>query len=59
MVLTMAWAIWMVRNDAIFKHVQPSVDHCKRIFHQEFALVILKAKSSLAPLLTQWLEVYV
>lgn len=58
-IVTMSWSIRMVRNDAIFKHVQPSVHHCKRIFRQEFALVILRAKNSLAPSFTQWLEAYV
>jgi hypothetical protein len=58
-IVTMSWSIRMVRNDAIFKHVQPSVHHCKRIFLQEFALVILRAKNSLAPSFTQWLEAYV
>jgi hypothetical protein len=58
-IVTMCWAIWTVRNDAIFRQVQPSIPHCKAIFKREFAQVILRAKSSLAPLLIQWLEVYV
>ena len=58
-IVTMSWSIWMDRNDAIFKQVQPSISHCKRIFRQEFALVILRAKTNLAPLLNQWLETYV
>jgi hypothetical protein len=45
--------------DAIFRHAQPSVQNCKSIFRREFAQVILRAKSSLAPQLTQWLEAYV
>ena len=58
-IVTMSWAIWTVRNDTIFRQVQPSITYCKTIFKREFAQVILRAKSSLAPLLTQWLEVYV
>jgi len=55
-IVTMSWSIWIVRNDAIFKQVQPSILHCKSIFKREFAQVILRAKNSLAPLFTQWLE---
>jgi hypothetical protein len=40
-------------------NIQPSITLCKTVFKREFAQVILRAKSSLAPLLTQWLEAYV
>ena len=58
-IVTMCWSTWTVRNYAIFRNVQPSVQSCKLIFRREFAQVILRAKNSLAPLLTQWLEAYV
>lgn len=58
-IVTMCWSIWTERNDAIFKHVQPSIASCKSTFRREFAQVILRAKSSLKPLFTQWLEAYV
>jgi hypothetical protein len=58
-IVTMCWAIWSVRNDAIFRNVQPSISLCKAIFRKEFAQVILRAKRSLAFSLTQWLEAYV
>ena len=48
-IVTMAWSIWTVRNDAIFKQVQPSLLHCRSVFIKEFAQVILRAKSSIAP----------
>ena len=58
-IVAMSWSIWTVRNDAIFRHVQPTVQNYKVIFRREFAQVILREKSRLAPLLTQWLEAYV
>jgi hypothetical protein len=58
-IVTMCWTIWSVRNDAIFRHVQPSVQHCKATFRRDFAQVILRAKDSQAPLFNQWLEAYV
>ena len=59
-IVTMAWSIWTVRNDAIFKQVQPSLLHYRSVLRKEFAQVILRAKSSIAPFfLSQWLEAYV
>lgn len=58
----MSWAaIWAARNGAIFRHMQPSIAHCKAVFKREFAQVIFlaKKKKSLAPRLSQWLQVYV
>lgn len=54
------WVIWLVRNDAIFQHVQPSLHHGKMIFKTEFAQVgILRAKQKYEPLISQWLKAYV
>ena len=58
-IVTMCWSIWSVRNDAIFRNAQPSIQSCKAVFKREFAQVILRAKSSLVPLLCQCLEAYV
>jgi len=56
---TMCWAIWSVRNDVVLRNIQPSIPLCKTIFKREFAQGTLRAKRSLVPLLTQWLEGYV
>lgn len=42
MIITMAWSMWGVRNDAIFRVIAASVQSCKRIFKIEFAWVILR-----------------
>lgn len=34
--ITMSWSIWSVRNDLIFRGIQPSVQRCKSIFKREF-----------------------
>jgi hypothetical protein len=58
-VITMCWAIWTCRNDAIFRAIPALVQNCRRIFRAEFALVILRAKPSNQLALKQWLEAYV
>lgn len=58
-IISMSWAIWSVRNEAIFRNVQPSIQNAKRHFWSEFAQVILRAKKSYEPAISQWLEDYV
>ena len=55
-IISMSWAIWSVRNDAIFRNVQPQISHAKYHFRRDFAQVILRGKANLAPLFSQWLE---
>jgi len=57
--ITMSWSIWSIRNDLIFRGIQPSVQRCKAIFRKEFALVILRAKAAYQPHISQWLDHYV
>lgn len=58
-IITMSWSIWMVRNDLIFRGIQPSLSRCKHIFRKEFAQVILRAKASYKPFISQWLGNFV
>jgi hypothetical protein len=58
-IVTMCWAIWIMRNDIIFRNLAHSIERCKGIFRQEFALVILRAKARLHPHIDQWLEGFV
>jgi hypothetical protein len=58
-IITMAWSTWEVRNDAIFRGIVPSVQSCKWIFKREFSWVILRARASYQPFISQWLEAYV
>jgi hypothetical protein len=57
-IITMCWAIWSVRNDAIFNDVAPSLDRCRAVFKQKFALVILRAKAKYHPVIDQWLDAF-
>jgi hypothetical protein len=57
-IITMCWAIWMMRNDIIFRNIAHLVSRCKAVF-KEFALVILRARTSYQPSIVQWLEVFV
>jgi hypothetical protein len=46
--ILMSWAIWTVRNDFIFKNVQPNVEATKEIFRKELSLLSLTAKASIS-----------
>lgn len=58
-IISMCWAIWAVRNDAIFRGIQPSIHNAKRHFKSDFAQVIIRAKKTYVPFISQWLEAYV
>lgn len=57
--IAMFWAIWSVRNDAISRNQQHSLQTCKVIFKQELARVKLRAKSDLRLHLQLWLDNFV
>ena len=52
--ITTCWSIWSVRNDLIFRDIQPSVQRCRAIFKKEFAQVILRAKAAYQARISQW-----
>jgi hypothetical protein len=58
-IVTILWSIWEIRNDAIFTNIEPTVQSFRRIFKREFAWVILRAKASYQPSISQWIEVHV
>jgi sulfur transfer complex TusBCD TusB component (DsrH family) len=58
-VVTMCWAIWIMRIDIIFKNISQSAQRCKYVFKKEFALVILRAKAALHPSIDLWLDSFV
>jgi len=58
-IITMSWAIWMVRNDVTFKGILQSVSRWKQIFKSEFALVKLRAKAVYHPRIDLWLQAFV
>jgi hypothetical protein len=57
--VTMCWSIWTIRNDVIFRGILASIQRCKSIFKTEFALVILRTKTSYRPTIDTWLEAFV
>jgi hypothetical protein len=54
--ILMSWAIWIVRNDFIFKNLQPGVDKVKEIFKKETQLLSLRAKAKDSILFYQWIQ---
>jgi hypothetical protein len=43
--LLMCWAIWIVRNDFIFKEVQPNINLAKAVFKKEMKILSLRART--------------
>ena len=58
-IITMCWATWTSCNDKIFGGIDNSISRCKAIFCKEFAQVILRAKKTLQPHLSSWLQAFV
>jgi hypothetical protein len=54
-IIVMTWCIWKERNVWIFNSEDPSIDHSKLIFKNEFILVNHMAKESLANEMKSWL----
>lgn len=55
-IILMCWAIWMVRNDLIFRGIQPTLDGSKHHFKKEFALAMLRAKRDHPELMDLWIN---
>lgn len=58
-IITMCWSVWAVKNDLIFRDVQPSMQRCQSVFKREFAQVILRVKAAYLRRISQWLEAFV
>ena len=54
--ILMCWAIWTVRNDFIFKNVQPSVQAAKETFKKELSLLSLRAKAKVSVTFNLWIQ---
>jgi hypothetical protein len=55
-IILMSWAIWMSRNNKIFKNVPPSVQSCRAIFKMELSSLLWRAKKKILPSLQEWLQ---
>jgi hypothetical protein len=58
-IIIMCWSISMMRNDIIFWNLAHSIQRCRIVFRNEFALVVLRAKAHLHPFIDQWLDNFV
>lgn len=54
--ILMAWVIWTVRNDFIFKNLQPEVEQAIEVFKKEIQLLSLRAKAKDSILFDQWIQ---
>lgn len=55
-IILLCWAIWMSRNNLIFRQMPPSIQNCKAIFKAEFNLLICRARSKYFPRIQQWID---
>jgi len=47
--IILCWAIWMMRNDVIFRNKNPSVADCKRYVTVDSLLLLHKTKAGITP----------
>ena len=55
-IILLSWAIWMTRNNKIFKHVNASTQSCKNLFLLEMDALLLRAKKAYSPRLEDWIS---
>jgi len=53
-IIIMAWAIWSVRNDFIFRGIHPSFQGAKAKFTTEWRLLLYRTKPSYHPIIDLW-----
>lgn len=58
-IVSMFWAIWITRNDDIFRNQPHSLQTCRFVFKQELAGVKLRAKKVLGLQIQLWLDNFV
>jgi len=54
--ILMSWAIWTIRNDFIFKNLQPEVEMAKEVFKKEIQFLSLRSKAKDLALFNQWTQ---
>ena len=55
-IIVAAWAIWIVRNNKIFKQITPSFVSWKEIYATELTLLKFRMKKSLLQYFKDWLS---
>nr|TKW40338.1 hypothetical protein SEVIR_1G238900v2 [Setaria viridis] len=54
--ILMTWSIWTVRNDWMFNGIDPAVQQCKRKFISEFSTLLHRARPTMIPNMTVWIQ---
>jgi len=56
-IILLSWAIWMTRNNKIFKQINASTQSCKKnLFLLEMDALLLRAKNAYSPRLEDWIS---
>ncbi|EES18608.2 hypothetical protein SORBI_3009G220900 [Sorghum bicolor] len=55
-IILFCWAIWMSRNNYVFRDIPPSVQGCKTIFRAEFLWLLCRVKSKYFPRIQEWID---
>uniref|UniRef100_A0A0A9D6Q3 Reverse transcriptase zinc-binding domain-containing protein n=1 Tax=Arundo donax TaxID=35708 RepID=A0A0A9D6Q3_ARUDO len=55
-IIIAAWAIWITRNNMVFNQIQPTIQQWRSTFKKEFALVVQRAKFSIAIAAQSWID---
>jgi hypothetical protein len=55
-IMLVTWSIWITRNGFIFKAAIPSVYRCRKVFKDELALLVHKAKKKSYHGIVSWVE---
>jgi len=53
-IILLSWTIWKLRNDFIYRGVNPTIQATNLNFKEEWRLLLLKAKKSYSPFIDQW-----
>lgn len=55
-IILMSWAIWMTRNNKIFRQINATIQGCKGLFLVEMDVLVLRTKKSYSPKLQEWIS---
>ena len=53
-IILMSWALWITRNDLIFRQINPAVHLTLATFKTEMKMLLLRAKQSYFPEIETW-----
>lgn len=55
-IIIFCWAIWMTRNNLIFRQIPPSIQSYKHIFKTEFLWLLCRANRKYFPNIQEWID---